>query len=53
MKIKRCDTQINVSMPHDLKASVEDIAAKHKLSMSEFVRAAIEERIRRMENRSK
>ena len=49
MKIKRYDAQINVSVQSDFKSAVEEMAAKQKLSMSEFVRAAIEERIKQLD----
>lgn len=47
MKLKRFDTQINVSMHSGFKAAMELEATRQGMNMSEFARKAIEEKIRR------
>jgi hypothetical protein len=47
MKLKRYDTQINVSMEHGFKAALESEATRQEMTMSEFARVAMEEKMRR------
>ena len=53
MRLKKYDTQINVSLNTDLKNEMESLAAQLGMSMSEFAREAIRVNIRRYRKESR